>query len=141
MSKGLPGRRRHRPLDGSQDSQIRKCVPSRVPLLPGNTPGPFHPLPACPDRGVQTRLRGHMPPVLALFSSMPWWAWTGFLAFVALMLALDLGVFNRRAHVVSLKEALAWCAVWFGLAIAFNLLIALNMPDTATSRPALELFT
>jgi tellurite resistance protein TerC len=72
---------------------------------------------------------------------MPWWAWVGFLAFVALMLALDLGVFNRKAHVVSLKEALAWCAVWFGLAMAFNLIIAFNLPDTAASRPALEFFT
>jgi len=80
-------------------------------------------------------------PFLAMFSTMPWWAWAGFLAFVAMMLALDLGVFNRKAHVVSLKEALAWCAVWFGLAMAFNLLIALHLPDTATSRPALEFFT
>ena len=76
-----------------------------------------------------------------MFSSMPWWAWVGFLAFVAIMLALDLGVFNRRAHVVSLKEALAWCAVWFGLAMAFNLLIAFKMPDVGTSKPALEFFT
>ncbi len=76
-----------------------------------------------------------------MFSTLPWWAWAGFLGFVALMLALDLGVFNRKAHVVSLKEALAWCAVWFGLAMAFNLLIALKMPDTATSKPALEFFT
>ena len=82
-----------------------------------------------------------MPPVLALFSAMPWWAWTGFLAFVALMLALDLGVFNRRAHVVSLREALAWCAVWFGLAMAFNLLVSLKMPPTAGSHPGLEFFT
>ena len=57
------------------------------------------------------------------------------------MLALDLGVFNRKAHVVSLKEALAWCAVWFGLAMAFNLLIALKMPATAAGNPALEFFT
>ncbi len=76
-----------------------------------------------------------------MFSTLPWWAWAGFLVFVATMLALDLGVFNRKAHVVSLREALAWCAVWFGLAMAFNLLIALNMPDTATSKPALEFFT
>jgi tellurite resistance protein TerC len=82
-----------------------------------------------------------MPPVLALFSTMPWWAWAGFLAFVALMLALDLGVFNRRAHVVTLKEALAWCAVWFGLAMAFNLLVSLKMPVTAGSNPGLEFFT
>jgi tellurite resistance protein TerC len=78
---------------------------------------------------------------LAMFSSMPWWAWTGFLAFVAAMLALDLGVFNRKAHEVSLKEALGWCAVWFSLATAFNLLIAFQMPVTETSRPALEFFT
>ena len=88
-----------------------------------------------------------LPPLFAMFSTMPWWAWVGFLAFVAMMLALDLGVFNRKAHVVSLKEALAWCAVWFGLAMAFNLLIALKLPDTpatltaAASRPALEFFT
>ena len=82
-----------------------------------------------------------MPPFLAMFSTMPWWAWAGFLGFVAVMLALDLGVFNRRAHVVTLKEALAWCAVWFGLAMAFNLLIALKMPDTAAGKPALEFFT
>ncbi len=84
---------------------------------------------------------------LAMFSTMPWWAWVGFLSFVAAMLALDLGVFNRRPHVVSLKEALAWCAVWFGLAMAFNLLIAFQMPavaataTTAASNPALEFFT
>jgi tellurite resistance protein TerC len=82
-----------------------------------------------------------MSPVLAMFSTMPWWAWAGFLTFVAAMLALDLGVFNRKAHVVSLKEALAWCSVWFGLAMAFNLIIAFQMPDTDTSRPALEFFT
>jgi tellurite resistance protein TerC len=76
-----------------------------------------------------------------MFSTLPWWAWAGFLSFVAVMLALDLGVFNRKAHVVSLKEALAWCVVWFGLAMAFNLLVAFKLPDTATSRPALEFFT
>ena len=87
------------------------------------------------------------PPLFAMFSTMPWWGWVGFLAFVTVMLALDLGVFNRRPHVVSLKEALAWCAVWFGLAMAFNLLLALKMPVTAAtlttpaSNPALEFFT
>jgi tellurite resistance protein TerC len=78
-----------------------------------------------------------MFPVFALFSSMPWWAWTGFLVFVATMLALDLGVFNRHAHAVKLKEALAWCAVWFGLAMAFNLLVSFKMGEQA----ALEFFT
>lgn len=74
---------------------------------------------------------------LALFSTMPWWAWAGFLAFITAMLALDLGVFNRKNHVVTLKEALAWCAVWFGLAMAFNLLISQKMGAQA----GLEFFT
>lgn len=74
---------------------------------------------------------------LALVSTLPWWAWVGFLGFITLMLALDLGVFNRHAHTVKLREALAWCAVWFGLAMAFNLLISLKMGP----QPALEFFT
>ncbi len=76
-----------------------------------------------------------------MFSAMPWWAWAGFLVFITAMLALDLGVFNRKAHEVSLKEALTWCGVWFALAMAFNLLVALKMPVTETSKPALEFFT
>jgi tellurite resistance protein TerC len=47
--------------------------------------------------------------------------WAIFLAFVAGMLALDLGVFHRSAHEVKRREALAWSAVWIGLAIAFNI--------------------
>ena len=47
------------------------------------------------------------------------WGWTGFSAFVLLMLALDLGVFHRKAHVVSVREAIAWSAVWIALALAF----------------------
>ncbi len=72
-----------------------------------------------------------------MFSTMPWWAWAGFLAFLAAMLALDLGILNRRSHTVGLKEALAWCAVWFGLAMAFNLLVSFRMGP----QPALEFFT
>jgi len=47
--------------------------------------------------------------------------WLLFLAFVAGMLALDLGVFHRDAHEVSRREALAWSAVWIGLAVVFNI--------------------
>ena len=46
--------------------------------------------------------------------------WAVFTAFVLAMLALDLGVFHRRAHEVRLKEAAIWSAVWVGLAVAFN---------------------
>src|SRR5919107_3014624 len=49
------------------------------------------------------------------------WLWVGFIAFVLAMLALDLGVFNRKAHTVSVKEAGAWSAVWISLAVAFGL--------------------
>ena len=47
------------------------------------------------------------------------WLWLGFIAFVLVMLSLDLGVFNRTPHVVKAKEALTWTAVWVGLALAF----------------------
>jgi tellurite resistance protein TerC len=48
------------------------------------------------------------------------WHWAGFVGCVLFFLALDLGVFHRRAHVVKFGEALAWTAVWFGLAMAFS---------------------
>ena len=51
------------------------------------------------------------------------WLWVGFNVFVLAMLALDLGVFHRKAHVVSLKESLTWTGVWIGLALIFNALI------------------
>ncbi len=47
--------------------------------------------------------------------------WALFLAFVAGMLALDLGVFHKDAHEVRRREALAWSGVWIGLAIVFNI--------------------
>jgi tellurite resistance protein TerC len=47
------------------------------------------------------------------------WFWVGFNAFVLAMLALDLGVFNRKAHVITPKEAGTWTAVWVSLALAF----------------------
>ena len=47
------------------------------------------------------------------------WFWVIFIAFVLAMLALDLGVFHRKMHVVHPKEASAWVAVWVGLALLF----------------------
>lgn len=49
------------------------------------------------------------------------WLWLGFNLFVLGMLALDLGVFHRKAHAVSLKEAAIWSIVWIVLALIFNL--------------------
>jgi len=49
-----------------------------------------------------------------------WWLYASFLGFVLAMLALDLGVFHREAHVVSFKEALTWSGIWMVLALTFN---------------------
>ncbi|HUN64399.1 MAG TPA: TerC family protein [Candidatus Sulfotelmatobacter sp.] len=45
--------------------------------------------------------------------------WVAFNLFVLLALALDLGVFHRKAHKLSLREAAFWSAVWIGLALSF----------------------
>lgn len=46
--------------------------------------------------------------------------WVLFTLFIIVMLAIDLGIFNRKAHEVSVKEALVWSGVWVSLALAFN---------------------
>ena len=65
------------------------------------------------------------------------WIWIGFTVFVLAMLALDLGVFHRKAHAVSLKESLVWTAVWVTLALLFNV----GVWYYAGSQKALEFFT
>ena len=52
-----------------------------------------------------------------------WWFYLGFTGFVLLLLALDLGVFHRKAHAVSFREAAAWSVVWVTLALVFNFLL------------------
>ena len=47
--------------------------------------------------------------------------WIGFTLFVLALLAIDLGLFHRKAHEVSLKEATIWSAVWISLAALFGL--------------------
>lgn len=46
--------------------------------------------------------------------------WASFLLLIAIVVALDLGVFHRKVHVVTLPEALGWTAIWVSLALAFN---------------------
>ncbi len=58
-----------------------------------------------------------------LLQAAPWWAWAAFHAFVFLMLALDLGVFNRKIHAPTMREAGIWSAVWITLALLFCALI------------------
>lgn len=51
------------------------------------------------------------------------WLWIGFNLFVLAMLALDLGVFHRKSHAVSGREALAWSLIWISLSLMFNAVI------------------
>jgi tellurite resistance protein TerC len=75
------------------------------------------------------------------------WMWIGFNLFVLAMLALDLGVFHRSAHAVTVKEATIWSVVWISLAMVFNLGIYLFwnqlVPNSAYSNgdAALSFFT
>ena len=48
------------------------------------------------------------------------WLYAGFTGLVLFLLALDLGVFHRKAHVVGFREALVWSVIWVGLALVFN---------------------
>ena len=54
---------------------------------------------------------------------MTLWLWVGFIVFVLIALALDLGVFNRKAHVIGAVEALAWTCMWVTLALVFANLV------------------
>jgi tellurite resistance protein TerC len=51
------------------------------------------------------------------------WFWIGFLVLVLVLLALDLGVLNRRAHTPSVREALGWSAGWISLGVLFSGLV------------------
>lgn len=53
----------------------------------------------------------------------PIFMWLGFLVLVAIFLALDLGVFNKKQHEISVKEALTWTGIWFGVSMLFNIFI------------------
>jgi tellurite resistance protein TerC len=71
----------------------------------------------------------------------PVWLWIGFNVFVVAMLALDLGVFHRKSHAVSGREALTWSLVWISLSLVFNAAIYFYwdrmMPEsTYTNRDA-----
>jgi len=63
--------------------------------------------------------------------------WTAFNLFVIAMLAIDLGVFHRKAHEVTVREALTWTCVWITLAMFFNLFIYFYYDKVK----ALEFFT
>jgi len=55
--------------------------------------------------------------------TFPLWAWTGFAVFILTMLAIDLGLFNRKAHVPTARETTFWSITWVSLALIFNVLL------------------
>ena len=60
------------------------------------------------------------------------WHWAGFILFVLLCIAVDMGAFNRRARAVTFREALVWSAIWFTLAMLFaGLLVHLRGREEA----------
>ena len=65
------------------------------------------------------------------------WHWAGFVACLLIFLALDVGVFHRKAHVVKFKEALLWTSLWFTLAMAFSLWLR----SYVGGKSAMEFFT
>ena len=51
------------------------------------------------------------------------WLWIGFSVFILLMLSLDLGLLNRKAHTIKYREAATWSVVWITLAGIFATLV------------------
>lgn len=52
-----------------------------------------------------------------------WWFYLGFTALVVLLLVIDLGVFHRKPHAVSFREAALWSVIWVCFALAFNFVL------------------
>lgn len=69
------------------------------------------------------------------------WHWAGFVLCVLFFLALDLGVFHRKAHVVKFKEAIAWTSLWVTLSFCFGLFIAPAMAEGWTKQETTEFIT
>ena len=68
-----------------------------------------------------------------------WWFYAGFTVFVLAMLAIDLGVFHRQDHEVSVREAARWSGVWITLALIFNVLLYQYAAATFSAAVASEI--
>lgn len=62
-----------------------------------------------------------------MFAHHSVWEWVAFAAIITIMMFLDLGVFHKKSHTVSIKESLIWTAVWIALALCFNTWIYFSM--------------
>lgn len=63
------------------------------------------------------------------------WIWTSFITLIVIFLALDLGVFNRKDHVIKSKEASIWTAVWVSIALGFSGVIYWLFSDGLIDNP------
>ena len=52
-----------------------------------------------------------------------WWFYAAFVGLVLVLLAVDLGIFHRKAHAVGFREAATWTVVWIALSLIFNFLL------------------
>jgi tellurite resistance protein TerC len=66
-----------------------------------------------------------------------WWFYLAFTGLVIVLLSLDLGIFHRKAHAVSFKEAAIWTCVWVTLALTFNALLYFYANSTFHHNPRL----
>lgn len=78
--------------------------------------------------------------MLGLIQITPW-HWGGFIVCVLFFLALDLGLFNRKAHVVTFKAAFIWTGIWFALAMLFGFFIAPAIVDNWRFNQTVEFVT
>lgn len=63
------------------------------------------------------------PAVATDLANLRIWAYVAFIGLVVFFLALDLGVFHREAHEVTMKEAIGWSAVWLALGLSFSAVV------------------
>src|SRR5262249_22298084 len=107
----LPGGEPRGPLPAGLPPEGRRPLPRAQPARRGRS---------APGRGGRGPGTGGVTPHFELFPlGEYWWFYAAFTAFVCVLLSIDLGVFHRRAHTVSMKEAATWTAVWVALAMAF----------------------
>ncbi|MCS7090809.1 MAG: TerC family protein [Verrucomicrobiota bacterium] len=78
---------------------------------------------------------------MATWIGVPPWQWAVFIVVILFFLALDLGVFHRKAHVVGFREALAWTSLWVTLSLLFGFLIAPRMVEGWTHQETVEYIT
>lgn len=61
-----------------------------------------------------------MDPLILFPLADYWWFYVGFTAFIIVLLGIDLGVFHRKSHTISIREAARWSVVWISLSLLFN---------------------